>query len=217
MAMPMAMGSRILGLTLAVTLGGCGLVYRYGDYRDAPATGGTGGATTTSTGGAGGCTPPADVPGDCQKPTCAGGVPGTEPDDNDVPASGDACIVTTCSGGVPTSDHAKDGIACDGGVCGSGQCVECIGPEQCGGRCCEVGNTCSTSAPTCPDACLDGDETDVDCGGSCAFKCDDTRSCKQGSDCKSGFCDDTKRCAQCTSLVDCYPLCCNGGTCGACP
>ena len=44
------------------------------------------------------------------------------------------------------------------------------------------------SVPTCRDDILDGDETDVDCGGSCSQLCAGGQSCGDDSDCASGDC-----------------------------
>ena len=44
-----------------------------------------------------------------------------------------------------------------------------------------------TSAASCADAILDGDETDSDCGGSCS-RCADGKMCKLAGDCTSGAC-----------------------------
>lgn len=41
---------------------------------------------------------------------------------------------------------------------------------------------------TCSDGIQNGDESDVDCGGTCA-KCDGEQMCQNGSDCKSGLCE----------------------------
>ena len=82
---------------------------------------------------------------------------------------------------------------------------------DCGGSCatkcapdkgCKVGGDCTTNAcdtkktppvcfdpPSCTNAKKDGDETDVDCGGSCAEKCDKDEGCKVNDDCKSKSCD----------------------------
>jgi hypothetical protein len=48
---------------------------------------------------------------------------------------------------------------------------------------------CSGASPaeTCFDRLLDGDETDVDCGGSCAA-CSAARTCSEASDCESRAC-----------------------------
>ena len=72
---------------------------------------------------------------------------------------------------------------------------------------------------TCSDAIVDGEETDVDCGGVvCPTRCAVGQKCKVPSDCQSKSCDDvTKVCRapSCTDLaqngtetdIDC------GGTC----
>ena len=51
-----------------------------------------------------------------------------------------------------------------------------------------VGFRCCRSTPlTCDNGVFDGDETDLDCGGSCDG-CVDGASCMLGSDCTSGIC-----------------------------
>jgi hypothetical protein len=73
-------------------------------------------------------------------------------------------------------------------------------------------------SPACDDRVLDGDETDVDCGGSCAA-CPPGASCKAAKDCQAPGCTDGKCIAPtCTdgvrdgfeSDVDC------GDNCPAC-
>ncbi len=67
----------------------------------------------------------------------------------------------------------------------------------------------------CEDGILSGDESDVDCGGSCA-PCEDGRSCNLNTDCVNGLCD-ANICTSCNDMtlngnetdVDC------GGRCGA--
>jgi len=80
--------------------------------------------------------------------------------------------------------------------------------------------TCSTSVPVdhCRDRVRDGDETDVDCGGSCQ-RCADALACALPDDCQTRGCD-AGRCRAATcgdgvrdgyeSDVDC------GGACGTC-
>lgn len=46
-----------------------------------------------------------------------------------------------------------------------------------------------TASSHCDNAQLDGDETDLDCGGSCPEKCADSMACNVGDDCQSGVCD----------------------------
>jgi hypothetical protein len=54
---------------------------------------------------------------------------------------------------------------------------------------CESGR-CSTQLPVdpCHDRIRDGDETDVDCGGSC-HACSEAAVCVAASDCQTGGCD----------------------------
>ncbi len=96
----------------------------------------------------------------------------------------------------------------------------------------------------CTDGKKSGDETDLDCGGSCA-KCADGKACAKGDDCKSGVCeggmckapsctdrakngDETDvdcggscpKCAGgkgCAMNTDCQTNMCNGGKCAAGP
>src|SRR5690606_16745823 len=49
-------------------------------------------------------------------------------------------------------------------------------------------------APRCTDGVMNGDESDVDCGGTCG-PCDDGLDCVVASDCQSGVCGDDDSCA----------------------
>lgn len=83
---------------------------------------------------------------------------------------------------------------------------------------CAVGHCLDAAvANTCFDRVQDGDETDVDCGGSCAIACAGGRACTAGEDCQSRACDaGTCAAVSCTDGVkngleaslDC------GGACG---
>ena len=42
---------------------------------------------------------------------------------------------------------------------------------------------------SCEDKVQNGDETDVDCGGSTCPECSDTLKCRKNSDCVSGVCN----------------------------
>lgn len=61
----------------------------------------------------------------------------------------------------------------------------CDEPSQCQSLVCKD-NRCQ--AATCADGVKNGDETDVDCGGTCATKCAATSGCSFGNDCASGVC-----------------------------
>jgi len=47
----------------------------------------------------------------------------------------------------------------------------------------------------CDDLKLNGDETSIDCGGSCP-KCELNKDCLVNDDCYSGFCNSSKKCAK---------------------
>jgi hypothetical protein len=53
---------------------------------------------------------------------------------------------------------------------------------------CESGNCVGPPNDTCYDRIHDGDETDLDCGGSC-LACPGDATCGDGADCQSGVCD----------------------------
>jgi hypothetical protein len=74
--------------------------------------------------------------------------------------------------------------------------------------------------PTCTDGEKNGQETDIDCGGSSCPRCADGKACDVGSDCAGGTCSDgTCRTATCTdgekngqeTDIDC-----GGPACGKC-
>ncbi|MBW2457790.1 MAG: hypothetical protein JRI68_25015 [Deltaproteobacteria bacterium] len=147
-------------------------------------TGGTGGTASSSTstgqaGGGGGECVLADCPGDdtqCGRPACINGVC-----DMDIEITGTAC----------TDDG---GQFCDG----AGSCVECNNFDDCGGDPCQD-NQCV--AATCNDNILDGDETGLDCGGSCGA-CENGLGCIIPSDCLSWFCDNGI-CQPCSQHIQC--------------
>jgi hypothetical protein len=47
---------------------------------------------------------------------------------------------------------------------------------------------CVSLATACADGIKDGDESDIDCGGSCSSKCGFNQVCSGNSDCKTGVC-----------------------------
>lgn len=132
------------------------------------------------------------VTGDCKRSVCQAGAVATANDDNDIPDAAGDCTVDACSGGSPATTPEALGTACSvdsGKVCDAmGKCVGCNVSADCAEptpACEAASHTCVTV--DCMDAVKNGDETDVDCGGSCA-PCDDAKSCLLAADCKSGVC-----------------------------
>jgi plastocyanin len=124
--------------------------------------------------------------GDCRSVICDGqGNPLDATDDADVPIDDLECTDDVCSDGAPSNPPTALGTPCEGGakVCdGNGYCTpaNCINGE------------------------LDGDETDIDCGGSCG-PCGGGMMCHRPTDCQSGVCID----GHCK-----YPTCIDGVTNG---
>ncbi len=150
------------------------------------AVGGSGGAS-----GGGGCSQAEDCPGvdtTCRLRSCVA----------DICGFADVAAGTACSDG--------GGLMCDG----SGSCVECLAGSDCVDGVCQ-GNQCV--AASCSDSVNNGDETDVDCGGSCA-PCANGKQCLSVGDCTSSYCVDGVCCdAACTSSCE---ACDQAGTEGSC-
>jgi cysteine-rich repeat protein len=87
------------------------------------------------------------------------------------------CTTDVCEAGVPVHNPLPAGTACTGGAC-------------------DDSGTCVPTAPTCTDKEQNGDETGVDCGGSCApaSTCDTDEGCAVAADCTSGVCGDDMLC-----------------------
>lgn len=181
--------------------------------------------------------------------------PSTE-DDAEVRVDADRCVRTTCASagrecgalddGCGSELHCGECMApqrCGGngieGVCGctplaceADQCGTvddgCGGALDCGG--CGASQVCVEDRcliSSCTDAVRGGDETDVDCGGSCAV-CEVGQGCGADEDCRSGHCE-SGRCQppedcrnglddDADGLVDCADPDCVAYTCvGAAP
>lgn len=89
-------------------------------------------------------------------------------------------------------DEGETGVDC-GGNCDPCPCQrdeDCLDPDdvcedgECRGPC-ENGEC----PPTCTDKEKNGDETDVDCGGSCDANCAISKKCEVGEDCTEGVCE----------------------------
>jgi hypothetical protein len=114
-------------------------------------------------------------------------------DPGDVPLDGNPCTWDTCDGGKPTNTALPDGAPCiaeDSGICVLGKCQECSQPL--GVDDCKPGEFCDWDRCTllaCNDQVLNGDETDLDCGGPACRPCVAEYGCDQESDCYSGVCE----------------------------
>ncbi|MEZ4307779.1 MAG: lamin tail domain-containing protein [Polyangiaceae bacterium] len=169
---------------------------------------------------------------DCQTRTCAGNTCGFNFASNGTPTSSQTtgdCKQNVCdgSGGVTTvnfdTDLPVDGNECTGDVCTSGVPSNPGLPlgttcSQNGGEVCNGSGTCVAAG--CSDGVQNGDETDIDCGGSCVTKCTNGQMCGGGADCASGICSGGV-CVECAAPTDCpgtdndcQTRTCNSNTCG---
>lgn len=169
-------------------------------------------ATSSSSGGGGGGGGEAGAGGNA--PVCL--------DDSDCPGVTNACIRPRCfSDGLCGFDNEPIGAPCaenGGNACnGKGECVECTANEHCASGKCGMDRLCIP--PTCSDIIKNGDETDVDCGGSCLARCGPLEKCLNDGDCVGGVC----------IAETCAPTCsdqttngaetdvdCGGSDCAAC-
>ena len=109
--------------------------------------------------------------------------------------------------------------------CGGADCPACVDGSTCSNASDCVSQICSGNPvetcqePSCNDTATNGDETDLNCGGSCPNACPTGASCQQPDDCVDGVCSNL-RCAQAScgdtvqngteSDIDC------GGPCPGC-
>ena len=94
-------------------------------------------------------------------------------------------VAGACQGGPDSGGEEDTGVVLDGtGEDDGGGGVECVLNSECESGVCEGGEC---EAPTCDDRVQNGDETDVDCGGSCPG-CPANDFCQENGDCLSGRC-----------------------------
>ncbi len=138
----------------------------------------------------------------CTSESCGNGeVEGREQCDDGNLDDADACLnlctEASCGDGVVWAGmeacddgNVEDGDACLGGCvaasCGDG--VVWAGMEECDAPGEPLMCTATCKVPTCVDKELDGDESDVDCGGKTCPKCGLGQKCAVGDDCGSGSC-----------------------------
>jgi hypothetical protein len=97
-------------------------------------------------------------------------------------------------GGASSGDPGADGsVGPDGAPIEPPKA--CTKPTECASKICSAAGFCARPSPT--DGVKNGDETDVDCGGSAAPRCDVLKACLLAGDCGSGVCKDTGVGLQC--------------------
>jgi hypothetical protein len=121
---------------------------------------------------------------------------------SDCKGDGD-CVTWTCANHACASVPVTAGTKCAGGVCdNTGACVGCfvVGAVTTG---CAAAEYCFANAcASCTDTMVNGDETDVDCGGAHCGVCDDLKVCQKGADCMSGICNTGATPPVCISCKD---------------
>ncbi len=131
-----------------------------------------------------------------------------------------ACVSSTCQDGV--LDGSETAIDCGGGTCAGctvGQA--CKVGSDCASGACEV-TTLVCVANHCSDGVKDGDESDLDCGGSLCAPCATGLGCAVDTDCQTGACDTsaavciTDHCKDHHKDADETDLDCGGPTCAPC-
>jgi hypothetical protein len=130
------------------------------------------------------------------------------------------CAEALCTDGVQNgteSDVDCGGTSCNG--CAIGE--TCTADSDCADQYCDA-NTDTCATPTCTDGIENGEESDVDCGGSSCNGCADGKACTADSDCTNQYCDattDTCATPTCTDGVkngDESDVDCGGSSCNAC-
>jgi hypothetical protein len=172
--------------------------FDFGDPQSAGGTGGNGGnGVGGGTGGEGALFNECNDPSDCTV---------TEPQ----------CATATCEGNVCGANNQPSGTPCSNGgtVCNSlGQCVDCVQDSDCGGVAQCMNGLCVGG--DCGDGQLNGDESDIDCGGTVCAACDNGGTCVLATDCVSLFCA-AGTCGPCGAIADCPMLSyCDNGSCAA--
>lgn len=124
------------------------------------------------------------------------------------PATSASTSVT--AGSVGETSDATTGDASSSGESSTGDSGGTMGAEAT-----SSGSSSEAPAPSCSDLAMNGDETDVDCGGSCPA-CGDGLGCTDAMDCASAQCDGETCCAvstydRSTGLVSGSAMvCCDG-------
>ncbi len=118
---------------------------------------------------------------DCQSTLC------------DIGATTPTCKAPTCTDSVKNGDETD--VDCGGptctaltipNLCASGK--GCQSHTDCSTTYCSPNMLCGTEPAHCSDTTKSGDESDVNCGGSCKTKCAKGKACNGPPDCASDSC-----------------------------
>ena len=134
---------------------------------------------------------------------------------------GNTCVQSQCADGRKNGDEVD--VDCGGSKCtlACAQGRACSKPADCLSGLCSA-QTGKCIGNRCLDTVMDGDESGVDCGGSCGARCQVGQGCHVAGDCASGICNQqTGLCAAdachdgarngAETAIDC-----GGGTCAPC-
>ncbi len=139
---------------------------------------------------------------------CSGGS-STNSNPDPTNTDGDAGVITTPT--VDGGNCGRDTKPCPtGAACKTAQ--DCIKGDVC------TNGVCNVPPASCSDGSKDGDETDLDCGGSCT-PCVDGKTCTVPADCVDAVCTGTCQGPSCTDkLVNGAEtgVDCGGPTCPKC-
>lgn len=107
----------------------------------------------------------------------------------------------TLPGGNGVKDGTETDVDCGGGAPGVARCPDgktCLTASDCANAYCNPSNVCATA--TGNDAHKNGDESDVDCGGTTtgAERCATGKACAIGADCASKICGTDAKCVAAT-------------------
>ncbi|MGC4070742.1 MAG: hypothetical protein QM784_40015 [Polyangiaceae bacterium] len=115
------------------------------------------------------------------------------PDDPGLGAAGGTSLAGSSPGGKGTGGGASNvggtsSAAVGGATTSTGTGGATVVTTTARGGALGLGGSRTTAAPSCTDKLKNGDETDVDCGGSCETKCAFGKKCAADGDCAVGSC-----------------------------
>ena len=124
--------------------------------------------------------------------------------------SGDCVTASDCGTDSTCMTHQ-----CEAGACTTVAAPEATPCDEDGGELCDGAGQCVPAS--CMDELTNGDETDLNCGGSCT-PCNNGAACLVPGDCISKFCNEGF-CGSCNTDGDCDPVadsfCSSAGECVA--